>query len=544
MLRRTVLLALLLPVLAPASADAGSYRVFACAAGGANWGNGSWTGAPVTNFAVDTNCSPPEVVMGLQIPGNRQIPNGASASLTFTSPPGTAIADFAISRQLDFTSNPPLAGTRPLYAAYLLGSTVFAGAGDYDDATRNRLRASGSWYGFPAGNAAFTRRTHTLRQFGALAGYRGDARTLAIRVGCFRRGTTNCSAPAGGRVNHVLYGADVTVSDPTPPAPTVAAEGLLAGGQRHGADPVVLSATDNTGIRRVELWDISGAAPTLVGSRDASCSPRLAKPCPDLGKTAVAPTALQIGRREMLVRAIDGAGNQADRGPFAVNVITPSTRGGVNGAGATETATITARFSKTGTRRRTVRFGRAVVIRGRLSNAAAQPIAGARVQLLSRDLRPGARRRLRTTAVTQGDGTFAITTRARASRRLTVGWKFRFGDALRAAETKLTLRARAAASLFASTQDPVVGRPLRLSGRLAVPARGVTILLQGRASGARGYTTFADTVTGRRGAFSGRYRFRDPASRGRRFVFRAKIKPGARYPFEAGYSRRVHVRVR
>ena len=153
------------------------------------------------------------------------------------------IADFTINRELDFDSNPPLANTRPLYAIYFLGNVPFAGAGDYDNATRDRLRTFNAWYGYPAADAHLTKRVTTLSQMGALAGYRGDATTMRIRVGCFRR-TTSCSGPAGGRVYHVLYGIDITVSDPQPPAPTVAAEGLLAGGPRSGSDPVVVSATD------------------------------------------------------------------------------------------------------------------------------------------------------------------------------------------------------------------------------------------------------------------------------------------------------------
>ena len=311
MLRRTLPFLLALAALAPATAHAGSYHVYTCAAGGGNWGNAAWTGSAVTNYVVDTNCTPAGSLIGLRIDGNKAIANGSSASLTFTSPIGTWITDFRVNRLLDFNSNPALAGTRPLYALYSLGRTPFAGAGDYDTSTRRRLQVSGGWYGYPAGDATISRRTTSLRQFGALAAYRGGARTLSITVGCFRR-TTNCSAPAGGRVYHVLYGVDVTVYDPAPPSPTVAAEGLLARGQRHGSDPVVLSATDNAGIRRVELWDVTGAAPVLVGARDATCTPRLAKPCPDLAKTPIVPTALRIGRREVLVRTIDGAGSQKD----------------------------------------------------------------------------------------------------------------------------------------------------------------------------------------------------------------------------------------
>jgi hypothetical protein len=541
--RRYLLIALALAAAAalPADARAGSYHVYACAAGGGNWGNASWTGPAVAGMVVDTECSAGALI-GLRIDGGKAIANGASASLTFTSPPGTTIADFVINRELDFDSSPPLANTRPLYALYRLGDTAFAGAGDYHAPTRDRLRTFAAWYGYPANDAHLTKRVTRLRDMGALAGYKGDAQTLTIEVGCYRR-QTNCSGPAGGRVYHVLYGADITVNDPQPPVPTVAAEGLLAGGPRHGSDPVVLSATDNAGIRRVELIDVTGA-PTLVGARNSSCSARYVRPCGDLARSAVRPTALQVGQRSIVVRTIDSAGNGTDSGPFPVTVITPSDRGALNGRGATETATLTARFAKGGRRSRTVRYHRLVSVRGSLLNSSGQPIAGARLELVTQNRKPGARAVVRKTFTTGDDGTFRFTTRGRASRTLTIGWKSHLNDGVHAASDRLLLRTRAAASLRASTRTPLLSRRLTLRGRLREPARGVTVILQGRRPGSRRFTTFADTTTRRGGRFSVGYRFRDPASRGRVFTFRAKLKPNRRYPFETGYSRRVNVRVR
>ena len=538
-----LLAAVALAAIAPATAQAGTYHVYACGTAGSQFSNASWTGVPVAGFVVDTGCAPNGTLIGLRIDGGKAIANGASASLTFTSPPGTAIADFTIDRELDFDSNPPAAGTRPLYAIYFLGNTAFAGAGDYHTPTRDHLRTFNAWYGYPLGDAHLTRRTTRLRQMGALAGYAGDARTLTIRVGCFRR-STNCSAPAGGRVYHVLHGADVTVNDPERPVPTISAEGLLAGGPRHGSDPVVVTASDNAGIRRVELVDVTSGTPVLVGAHDVACDVRLARPCPNLRRTAIRPTALQVGTRSLVVRTIDAAGNSADRGPFPVSVISPSDRGPLNGSGATEAAALTARFAKGGGSSRTVDYGRRVRVRGELRNSAGGPIAGARLELVTTNRRPGAAAVLRKTVTTESDGSFALTARGSASRTLTIGWRSHLNDGFHAATANLTLRTRAAASLQASTRAPLLGRRVTLRGRLRVPAGGVTVILQGRRPGSRRFTTFADTTTRRSGRFEVGYRFRDPSSRGRRFAFRAKPKPGRRYPFETGYSRRVHVRVR
>jgi len=73
---------------------------------------------------------------------------------------------------------------------------------------------------------------------------------------------------------------------------------------------------------------------------------------------------------------------------------------------------------------------------------------------------------------------------------------------------------------------------------------GVPIVVQGRAAGSRRYDTFADTTTSSSGRFKVRYRFRSSASRGRSFVFRARIRPAPRFPYETGYSKTITVRVR
>jgi hypothetical protein len=185
-----------------------------------------------------------------------------------------------------------------------------------------------------------------------------------------------------------------------------------------------------------------------------------------------------------------------------------------------------------------------VAVRGRLLNSSGQPIGDARLELMTTNHKPGARPVVRKSFTTEDDGTFRFTTRGRASRSLTIGWKSFVNDASYAASSKLTLRTRASATLRASTRSPQLGRRVELRGRLREPARGVTVILQGRRPGSRRFTTFADTSTGKGGRYAVGYRFRDPSSRGQTFEFRAKLKPGKRYPFETGYSRRVSVRVR
>jgi hypothetical protein len=548
---RIAIAAAALALALPATASAGSYHVYACTAGGGSYANNSWAATAVSGVVEDASCD--AGTMGLSVPVNAAMANNTVASLSFTSPAGTTIGDFALTRQLDYTDTAK-ANTHQYYALYALGSTVFAGAGDYHDATRKALNAQKQWYGYPAGTAHVAKSVVTRRSFPALNAYAGTATQLSIQAGCFNR-TNGCSVDTGGKIVHVLYGADVTVNDTTAPAVTVEASGLLAGGPRAGSDPVTLSASDGGGIRRVELIDVTTpAGPFVVGSEDYAsvrtdagrgCDYSFAAPCPALARETIRPTTLPAGQREVVVRVTDTAGNIVDRGPFAVDAVTPANRGALNGTNATDAAVVQVNFSRGGRTHRLLGYGEPAGVRGRLVNSAGQPIAGAAVILFTRDLRPGAPVVTRTTLTTGADGSFATTVHASASRLLQFGWFSHTLDSRLAANGYLTLEARASAHLSVSTRHPRVGARLTVDGQLRGVSRGgVTVLVQGRPRSGGAYETFADTTSSSSGRFKVHYRFRDSGSRGRQFVFRAKIRAGARFPYRSGYSNRVTVRVR
>ena len=126
-------------------------------------------------------------------------PGGATGTTTFTAPAGMTIADFTLTAPADLPQRRRRTGTRRLYAIYQLGGTVFAGAGHYQNATRDRLHAQGSWYGYPEANVVVPRSTVSRASFPALAGYAGDATTLQIAVGCFNGTVHTPCTTAGGR---------------------------------------------------------------------------------------------------------------------------------------------------------------------------------------------------------------------------------------------------------------------------------------------------------------------------------------------------------
>jgi hypothetical protein len=543
-MHRTAIAALAIALITPATAKAGTYHVYTCG----NYANNAWVAQPHAGVNVDATCAGGTI--GLSVPAGATMDNSTSAGLVFTSPAGTSIADFALNRQLDYT-NAATADHHQYYALYGYGATVFAGAGDYQDATRNALNAQKQWYGYPAGTAHVARATVARRSFPALAS--GSAGSLALRVGCYNRGTP-CSVAAGGAINHRIYSADVVVDDPTPPASmTVEASGLLAGGQRDGSDPVTVSASDSTGIRRLELIDVTGA-PAVVGAEDytsgmteagAKCDFSRPAPCPNLSREVIRPTSMPEGYRQIVVRVTDTGGNVADRGPFPVNAITPSNRGAFNGVDATNGGSLQVGFTRSKKSHRTVGYGQRIGIAGRLRNSGGSPIGGAQVIVLTRDLRKGAQAIARKTVTTRSDGSFSYRAPASASRLLQFAWRAHVNDTRFTTSAYLTLDVRASAELHVSARHPRVGRRLTISGRMrGVDRDGVTVLVQGRQRGSKRWETFADTTASSKGGFSVRYRFRASASRGKQFVFRARIRPGATSPYKTGYSNSVTVRVR
>ena len=546
-----ILLALAAFGAAAAPAHAGSYSVFACG----SYDNKSWSSIRATGISADATC-PGSTTMGNAVGGGARVPFGGTGTTTFTAPTGMTIADFTLTRQLTYRSGAPADGTRRLYAIYRLGGTVFAGAGHYENATRARLNGVGSWYGYPENNIVVPRSTVRRSSFPALAGYRGDARTLQIAVGCFNGSVkTACTVAAGGGISHLLSGAQVVLNDPTTPAASIEASGLLVGGQRSGADAITLDATDNGGIRRVEIVDVTAGGSSVVGAEDyatgartdtgATCSARLAKACPNLKNETVRPTGLAAGQRTLKVRVTDAGGNVLEQGPYAVNVATPSDRGPLNGSGATEDAKLTAHFTGTTKTRRTVDYRSRIAISGRLVNSSGKPITGALLRVLTRDRRQSAGWVERYTTTTKADGSYRVKVRAAASRLTQIAWRSHVKDPGFQETAYVTLLARASASLTARPRSVGVGGRVRLSGTIrgTIPARGVPVIFQGR-SGKGRYTTFGEGRADRKGRFLIGYRFRSGASRGRTFSFRVRLRGDARFPYASGYSKRVTVRVR
>jgi hypothetical protein len=301
------------------------------------------------------------------------------------------------------------------------------------------------------------------------------------------------------------------------------------------ANPSVLAAEDYS------------ATPTVQRTRCDFTKPR---PCPDLKNETIAASTAIVGKRTLLLRVTDAAGNQTVSLPFAV-----SARGPVNGSGGGDGARVVAGFPghtfrgrgkarrRVGVLRptRTIGWGHSAAVRGILRNAAGQPVAGAELRLLVRELRLGAPYVDRGAVTTGADGRFLLRITRGSSRRYRIAYRAYAGDAGLTAKSDVTFNTKARITVHVPRHARSRGT-VRFRGSLPgrpLPPRGVTLELQAHQPG-HGWRTVKTTRTRKGGAYSARYRFNSGAGR---FTFRIRLRPNDSYPYARGTSRAVRIRV-
>ncbi len=538
-------MALLGGLVSASPAFAGTYDVHACSTAAGKFTNHSWSvSVPGADFTPGTcSASDPNPRMVVQSEANKTYAAGRAATLTFEAPPGATIANFRWQRQL-YQFNPvdgAPAGSQMLYTLVQLGGIPLEGGGTYDGAVTSRLGSHGAWHG--NGGAYDTKDgVATLNQYAEAAGYRGDATYLRFTVGCHAQPCalmTNGDA-AVGSILAAVFGATVTVNDPTKPTvDRVLPTGLNAGGVVGGDEPVSFNASDNSGIRRVELVDVTpGATERVIGSNGFGCDYSYARPCSDARGQSVTADSIEPGARTLRLRVIDAGGNVGDGAPFAVQV-----GGALNGSNASAAARLTTTFSNRRTRT-TVGFGRRARVNGRLVDSNGAPIAGAAIQVLDRQLRTGTHYALLGEVTTAADGRFSLVAGRGAARVIRFEYRVRRQLAAPTVSDTVSMHVRAGVTLSIRPRRVGPNGRIRLSGRLKagpIPRSGKVVDLQAFDGGK--WRTF-ETVRARRNArYSASYRFTH-ATRGRTLSFRARVRRDDSYPYYLGYSSRVRVRIR
>jgi hypothetical protein len=548
-------------------AHAGSYDVLSCTVGGTLYPNNAWAAAnnPTGDgrYVTDATCPSVNDPLTTTLAGGNSFGNGTYSGLWFFAPPDTAITNYSMTVHHYWYAPGNGAPDETTYTALTLGPMLVGGTGQFDGNVQQNLANEGHWYGFRSAGSSGAADTGVLQRTlsdSTAAKTQRTATYMTVSAGCYN--TAGCTLGPTANVFLELYGSRVTITDSTAPAlsgPTPGT-GLLAPGTRSGDEPVTFSATDNVGIRRAEIVDVTDAAnPSVVATEDynstataqnARCSFTKPRPCPDLKNETLAASPAIAGRRTLLVRVTDAAGNQTVSTPFAVTA-----RGPVNGAGGGDGSRLVAGFpghtfrgrgkarKKVGVLRpsKTVGWGHSAPVKGILRNAAGQPVAGAELRLLVRELRLGSRYVDRGAVTTGADGRFTFRIPRGSSRRYRVAYRAYPGDAGLAAKSDVSFNTKARITIHAPRH--VRGRgSVRFRGSLPgrpLPPRGVTLELQAHQPG-HGWRTVKTTRTRKGGAYSTRYRFN---SAGGRFTFRIRLRPNDSYPYARGTSRARRVSV-
>lgn len=213
-----------------------------------------------------------------------------------------------------------------------------------------------------------------------------------------------------------------------------------------------------------------------------------------------------------------------------------------NGSPASANARLSASFARGGARR-TVGFGQRAGVRVAVSDELGRPIAGAALQVRTRELHLGAEWLLAPDVTTGAAGRAMLLLEAGPSRRVRLEYRAHIGDVQPAAVDRLRLNVRAGVTLTVRPRRLRGGRAIRLSGRLRdAPLKGIGKIVTLQAHERGRWRDFASARARRRGRFSARYRF-STAARGT-FPIRAVARADAAYPYATGRSPTIHVRVR
>jgi hypothetical protein len=187
-----------------------------------------------------------------------------------------------------------------------------------------------------------------------------------------------------------------------------------------------------------------------------------------------------------------------------------------------------------------VAFGKALQVTGQLANRDGQGVAGAQVQVFS----SSATTPEQLVAVLQTDANGGYKYSATASTSRTLRFAYGGSPLVLPASSEVHLLVPAVSTLRVSRRRVLNGQSVTFSGRtrtLPVPPGGKLIQLEVWLS--KRWQTFRTVRTDAAGLWSIRYRFKR-TSGDQRFRFRVELPSEAGYPYEAGSSASVHVRVR
>jgi hypothetical protein len=295
-----VLVVLLLALFAPGRAQAGEYTIATCQADGA-FSSGAFEVFATRGMKWRRACNPlgPGLrgLVTANVAKGGHVPVGAQSGFVLEAPPETS---FQSLRWSGYAHRRDCRYALQLYAVRPEGQTV---------AIRN-VRAD---HGCPR-NANVAQASSWPRP----SAYElGGATRIVQRVICAGAPKAQfCSARGQNFLQ--TFVAEATVSDPTPPSVSVVAGGPLVQGEWvRGGQVVGYEASDNTGIREVDVY----VGSLRAGSASQSCDYSQRVPCPDgSGQIQVETGKLPEGTQQLHLGAQDASGNAGESSPVTVRI--------------------------------------------------------------------------------------------------------------------------------------------------------------------------------------------------------------------------------
>lgn len=214
-------------------------------------------------------------------------------------------------------------------------------------------------------------------------------------------------------------------------------------------------------------------------------------------------------------------------------------RGAPNGSGASDQATLMARWKGAGVRLKSA-YGKPHTLEGRLSAPGGGPIAGASIAVSDLPAATGAHTSGLPTVRTNAKGRFTLRLpRTLTSGALGLAYRSHLADTTPVATRTLILAVVPTLQLHVSPILSAIHHTIYFAGRVlggAIPPGGKQLVLEGRTPGTP-WVQFKVIRTSARGTFHASYRFVIPGPSA--YTFRIVSQYEADYPFLAGVSNLV-----
>jgi putative hemolysin len=529
---------------APATATAGEYHVYACRTpSGESAPTDGWSGSNTGTAALtEETCAQPggALVAALRAQRSRNA-NTTYATWTFAVPAGETLTQATLWLAGDTAGGAWENGSYEFWVAGPNTSNMFDGCVFVDCPVKGEM-------GQPL--SAENRVTVPPANLGS------HLYVTAACVGGDEFPCPNGSGDSNGYAAVVyVYAADLILEQSAPPSASNVSGELASAATVGGTSDVAFSASDpGSGVYEAvfsvdgqvvqsTVVDEDGGRCRNVGqTTDGLAAFLYVQPCPASLNADVGFDTTRVGNGEhhLVVSVIDAAGNAATVLDRNVTIYNPPPVGGPNGTNASAHATLAVGWQATRSTRLASGYRRAQTIAGRLTGTGGVPIGAAQVNVLTTPDYAGARAAV-TSVLTSAEGRFTLRVPAGSSSRTL---RFEYSDDLGAppvATRTLTLSVRAGVVLGVAPRTASVGSSIHFSGRLLggpVPAGGKLLVLEARSPGGA-WLEFDVIRSDARGRFHARYRFKFPGPA--KYQFRALCEAEADYPFATGGSNVVGV---